>query len=137
MARKFLIMFVIAIAAFGCDESESEPQELTLARLQAEQLLEHLRSHEWALATGYVLINTEAMSRFGLPPDAQRPVVISRVQELFRRLYERQPPGPIVALRLDPDGPGDTRRVLVSYRHGDFDSFYMRLVGGRWLYSFE
>ncbi len=137
MVREAFITFVIAIAALGCGEGQSDQHEPPLARLQAERLLEHLRSQEWARATDYVLINTEALNRFAFSPDVPQPVAIRRVQELFRELYETQPPGPIIAVRLDPDGSGRPDRAFVSYRHGDLDSFYMRLVGDQWLYSFE
>ena len=132
-----LITFVIAIAAVDCGEGQSELREPPLVRSRAEQLLELLRLQQWARATEYVLMNREALNRFALPPDAPRATIASRVEELFRELYEDRPPGPIVAVRRDPDRSGNTERALVSYRHGDLDAFYMRLVGDQWLYSFE
>ena len=137
MFKHAFLVCAIAIVTISCAERQTDEQEPPLARAHAEQFLEHLRLQEWSRAADFVLVNGQALNRFALPPDADRSAVPGLVAELFREVYENQPPGAIVDVRLDADGPGSTNRVFVTYRHGDFDSFYMRLVDDRWQYSFE
>lgn len=131
------VALLISPPLLACTGAPTDDEKTDLARSQAEQLLESLRRHQWAEATDLVLLNDAARSRFGLPADIDARVIAERVEELFRRLYERNPPGPILSIRIDPRDTGDESLAIVSYRHGDIDGFHMRLVDDRWLYSFE
>jgi hypothetical protein len=128
---------LIAISVLACTDRQTDERRLDLALSQAGQLLEILRSGQWAEATAHVLLDDAARNRFGLPTGTGASVIAARVEALFRDLYEGQPPGPITSARFDPRDTGDFDLMLVSYRHGDLDSFHMRLVNDRWLYSFE
>ena len=129
---KRCLPFVLLALACG-----SEGDALSSARLQAETFLETLRDNRWEEAADFVLLNDAARNRFGFSANASDAEVAAEVSKLFRQLYEAIDPGPIRALRVDPQGTGDTDLVLVEYRHGDLDAFHMRRIDGRWFYSFE
>ena len=124
--------------AAACANAQTDDEErIAAARSQAMELLAILRAGEWAKATDFVLLDEAARIRFDLPKDIDRPSIARRVEELFRDLYEEPPPGSVSSVRLDPYQTGDVNLVQVTYRHGDLDAFLMRLIDGRWMYSFE
>jgi len=135
MSLKTVVLMMLFSVA--CTRYLPEEERTETARSQASELLETLRAGEWAQATNFVLLDDAARTRFDLPQGVDRSSLAQPVEELFRNLYENIPPGSVVSVRLDPYQTDDMDLVQVSYRHGDLDAFYMRLVDGRWLYSFE
>ncbi len=117
------------------------PPETTVDEADVEkqtgEFLDALRERDWSGAADRVLLNESARTQFGLPASADAEIIVSRITSLFRTMYESNPPGGISSVRRDPAGTGDRDLVMVSYRHGDLDGFYMRRVEGRWFYAFE
>jgi hypothetical protein len=132
-----IVAFLIPVSLLACRGATTDEERIDRARSQAEQLLEFLRTRQWAQAADFVLLDDTTRGRFRLSADTDATVIAKHVEELFRELYEGQPPGSIESVRIDPYETGDTKLTLVSYRHGDLDAFHMRLVNDRWLYSFE
>lgn len=135
--RMLMMILLMTLFSVACTSDLTEEQRIETARSQASELLAILRAGEFAKATDFVLLDDAVRTRFDLPKGIDRTSLAQHVEELFRRLYEDRAPGPVASVRVDPDQTGDMNLVQISYRHGDFDAFLMRLVDGRWLYSFE
>jgi hypothetical protein len=132
-----ILVLVMALISTVCTAGIVQDERISSARTQADVFLETLREGDWDKAADCVLMNDAAWSRFGLREDADTSELAEHIQELLKSLYQDLAPGPIVAVRLDHFGTGDRELVIVEYRHGDLDGFFMRLVDDRWLYSFE
>ena len=135
--RTTVVAAFLLLAIPGCSKEPAKPPELEAARAKAEQLLALWRSQQWAKATEYVYVDQAVLSRYALPADAPEAVIDSHLRSYFQQLYGKQLPGSITDIRGDPESSTITKRVVVTYIHGDFDTFHLRLVNGEWLYSLD
>lgn len=137
MIRTIVAAAFLLLAIPGCSKEPAEPPELEAARSRAGQMLDLWRSKDWAKATEYVYVDQAVLNRYALGASASKADIDSHLRTYFQQLYGKQQPGSITEIRRDPNGPGAPNRVVVTYIHGDFDTFHLRLVDGEWLYSLD
>lgn len=108
-------------------------------RMRAQELLRTLQQRKWTEAVRFVIVVTgkhdaTTRTRMGIPHGATREVIDQRVAEWFQQLYDVVQPGTTVSVRFDSR---DKTLAQVTYRAGDLDAFYMRLVDGEWYYTLD
>jgi hypothetical protein len=128
------VPFILVLVSACARGQEHEGEREELVRTQASALLDVLRAGRWDDAVPLVSLDEVTRARMEIPAGASEDAIRSRVRAWFEGLYGRTKPGPVASVRIDPEDP-DLARVI--YRHGDFDGFHMRFVGGRWLYTLD
>ena len=128
-----LLPFVLILVS-SLPRQGQEGEREKLVRTEASALLDVLRAGRWNEAVSFVSLDDVTRSRMEIPAGASEEAIRSRVRVWFEGLYGGMKPGPVASVRIDPEDP-DLARVI--YRHGDFDGFHMRFVGGRWLYTLD
>jgi len=133
---------LVILSGVGCADQEP-PADAELARIErrAEECLALARSEAWDSLAACVLVERWqdagwVQVRLEDPSHPQRAELRARALELFQRLYGGgKSPGGVHAVRMkmdDPDRKPPLPRAVVTYRHGDFDSFEMARVGETW-----
>ena len=107
----------------------------TQVKIRAEALIQLLQNQQWFAAADYVLIDQKAKERLQSLscPDKSKPKQC--LADFFQILYKNQKPGDI--FNITHPNSKDQDLVLVTYRHGDIDGFYMRLYNDQWWYAFN
>ncbi len=106
---------------------------------RAEEFLSAIRTENWEACTSYIIVITEkhdkyTRMRMGISENADQEEIKEKIISFFKGLYEKVKPGKIMSIKINPK---DKKLVLISYRHGDLDGFYMREVDDEWYYTID
>ena len=132
IAHRGAWLLAVLLTSTACGQVPDTSIQIAV-RTRAAQLLDELRAGRWIEAAEFVTADKVTRERMGIPEGADPHETREEIAVWFRTLYESVPPGVVHSVEIS----SDPTFALVTYRAGDLDAFYMRLVDGEWYYTLQ
>lgn len=128
------LLTLMLLLTSACESDKPEDLHAQV-RLRANALLQVLRDEQWLAAADYVLMNQKTKERIEMFICEDKTKPKQCLADFFQTLYSKQKPGDI--FNISYLNHNDQELVLITYRHGDIDGFYMRKDNDQWWYAFN